>query len=1157
VACCWITSPKRSCRSGKTVVVALALLAWHTSPNVKHVFAADASTAPAADEDVLVDRPLAVWRFSESAGATRATAERFAAEPLLADMSGTVVFGEAGPRPPRHPTLAKDNTAALFGAGRSFLKISGSASRFEEFQFTNGDSITLEAWVNPFELTEGQQVYIVGKGRTSNPKVAADNQNWALRLSAAGGLARPSFLFRNADNRKGQTEDFHRWVANEGFAAGTGWHHVAVSYTFGEPDSIRGYVDGRPVAGTWDFGGPTTKPPVVDDDEVWIGSSVNGNMANTFPGLLDDVAIHRSILPPERIAARWAVDENVPPVPVITLAPVPEAAVLCEIIERVPDGSWYFGSRAPTESFTRPFFAFTDLPQRYDDSGLRADRPSPFVVRIRSHVALPKGPQQITVRSRGAARVFLDGKRVAEIKPPKQRSDGHEKLFVPDRSGPVGMRIVQPGDQQVIVDTVGDGRRHLLHVEVRVGGQNRRPETGEFSASIGPPGDVPTIVAATDERIPLTDAGWTDLATRLEAERVADNTAARRAAAAKQADFWRKRHEEARRFVESSPGPAIPELSADHPEQVQATHNPIDRFINARLIAADVAPAPLVDDTAFARRLSLDIRGVVPTPEEIEAFLADPRPDRRDRLVDAFVADPRWADHWVGYWQDVLAENPNLVNPTLNNTGPFRFWIHESFLDRKPIDRMVTELVMMGGSTHFGGPGGFALATENDVPMAAKAHVLGRAFLAMEMNCARCHDAPNHRFVQQDLFSLAAMLNRGPQKVPATSSVPGGAERLARLAISVTLEPGTEVKPAWPFDDVVSQEAAAPLVHTAGDTREQLAALITAPHNSRFARVLVNRLWERYLGRGLVADPDDWETETASHPELLDWLARELVSHDYSLEHVARLILTSHTYGRGPLPAGREPVPASLFAGRQPRRMSAEQLLDSLSVASGKPFDVEPMNIDVDASRPATLSLNLGRPTRAWQFAGMANERDRPSLSLPFAQHSVTLMEAFGWRAERQAPLTHRETDPNALQPAIIANGVAVKRSSQFSESSGFTQLALDDIPLDTFIDGIFLRILGRRPNASERSLAIDLLASGYASRRIVDPPTPPAPEERPLGVSWSNHVTAEADRAKETLAAIAAKGDTPTTRLAADWRERAEDLAWTLFNTPEFVFVP
>ena len=190
---CRQRSWSKKCRCGVvTTIVALALFAGHTGPTVKRVFAADVPTAPAADEDVLVDRPLAVWRFEESAGSKRATAKRFAAEPLAAEMSGTVVFGEEGPRPPRHPNSQKENTAALFGAGRSILKISGSAAGFAEFQFTNGDSVTLEAWVNPFELTEGQQVYIVGKGRTSNPKFPADNQNWALRLSAAGGLARPS-----------------------------------------------------------------------------------------------------------------------------------------------------------------------------------------------------------------------------------------------------------------------------------------------------------------------------------------------------------------------------------------------------------------------------------------------------------------------------------------------------------------------------------------------------------------------------------------------------------------------------------------------------------------------------------------------------------------------------------------------------------------------------------------------------------------------------------------------------------------------------------------------------------------------------------------------------------------------------------------------------
>lgn len=1107
------------------------------------------SPASAAEPAITADGLVPVTRFAFE------SADEFTADGRKIDGKG-VVFGQAGPRPPRERGFAADNKAAMFGSGRGFIRIPdpGPGSPFD---FTAGDSITLEAWVNPFELQDGQQVYVVGKGRTGNPGVAADNQNWSLRLSGVGGLARPSFLFRNADNRKGRSEDFHRWVAAEGFEPGSGWHHVAISYTFGEPDSIRGYVDGKPVGGAWDFGGPTTKPPVVDDDEIWIGSAINGNASATFPGLIDEVAIHRGTVPAAEIRARWDVDESVPLDGGTAVADVPETAVLYEIFEGMPDGSWYVGGSGPTESFTRPHFALVDLPLRYGERGVREDRSDPCLVRASGRIELPPGPQRLTIRTRGGARVFLDGKKVATLPTPVDMSDGHEKIFVPDRSGPAGIRPVPQGDQQTVVDIVGDGRRHLVRVDVRIGGGNRRPETGDFSVSVGPPDALPLIASPGGEAVPLSDSAWNELASRLRADLAAENASRRRAALERQADFWARRHAAAKKRLADRPLVVPPVIPAAAEAHAAAIHNAIDQFINAKLLATDTRPAGLVSDTEFIRRLSLDVRGIIPRPDEVEDFLADTRPDRRERLIDAFLADPRWADHWVGYWQDVLAENPNLVNPSLNNTGPFRFWIYESFLDDKPIDRFATEAVLMQGSTYGGGPGGFALATENDVPFAAKAHVLGRAFLAMEMNCARCHDAPNHRFIQKDLFSLAAMLARGPQKVPLTSSIPGGAERLSRLTVQVTLAPGTEVPPAWPFADVVAEAGPAVQLESPNDTREQLAALITSPDNERFAQVVVNRLWARYLGRGLVADADDWESESPSHPELLDWLAHELIARDYSLKAVARLILASHTYGRGRLDLERA-VPASMFAGREPRRMSAEQVVDSLHAASGKPFDVEEITFDVEGLKKRDVFTRLPAPTTAWQFATTANERDRPSLSFPFAQQYTTLMAAFGWRAERQSPITDRDTAPDVLQPAIVANGVVVKKVSQFSESSGFVYLALEDQPLDAFIDAVFLTILGRRPTETERAAAIDLLREGYDTRRIdIDSATIPPPEQRPTGVSWPNHLTEDADRVKRELAAIALRGDPPTPRLAADWRERAEDLVWTLFNTPEFVFVP
>src|SRR5690606_20351980 len=150
------------------------------------------------------------------------------------------------------------------------------------------------AGVNPARTGDGRHVYVVGKGRTQRPGFAATTQNYALRLTGKGGLAHASFLFRGEPNRT--EKDWHRWTSAVGFPLDGRWHHVAVSYVFGEPGSVRGYVDGKPVKGAWDMGGATTAGPVVDDDELWIGSSMGGSPGSTFEGGIDEVAIYRTEL---------------------------------------------------------------------------------------------------------------------------------------------------------------------------------------------------------------------------------------------------------------------------------------------------------------------------------------------------------------------------------------------------------------------------------------------------------------------------------------------------------------------------------------------------------------------------------------------------------------------------------------------------------------------------------------------------------------------------------------------------------------------------------------------------------------------------------------------------------------------------------------------
>ncbi|MBL9199003.1 MAG: DUF1553 domain-containing protein, partial [Opitutaceae bacterium] len=584
----------------------------------------------------------------------------------------------------------------------------------------------------------------------------------------------------------------------------------------------------------------------------------------------------------------------------------------------------------------------------------------------------------------------------------------------------------------------------------------------------------------------------------------------------------------------------------------------------APLAPETVARAPVVDDAAFLRRAYFDTVGVPPTEREVRAFLADRAPDKRARAVDRLLADERWADHWVSYWQDVLGENPNMVKPSLNNTGPFRFYLHEALRDHKPMDRLVTELIMLRGSEREGGSAGFGLAADNDAPFAAKGHIVATAFLGIELQCARCHDSPYHSTKQSDLYSLAAFFERKPVTVPTSSTVPAAFfEKKARESlIKVTLPPKQPVPPAWPFAKLTGAADDASLdalVQNPRDTRERLAALVTAPHNTRFAQVTVNRVWKRLMGAGIVEPAHDWEGREASHPELLAWLAREFVAHGFDLRHVARLILTSQAYQR---PANGKnltaPAPQRFFAAPDPRRLTAEQVVDSLYAVAGQPMQVEEITLDLDARRPADSFVSLGSPRRAWMLASLSNERDRPSLNLPRAQAVVDVLEAFGWTGSRQNPRTDREAEPNVLQPGALANGTMSTWLTRAAHGSGLAEVAVNAASVEALIDDVYLRVVGRLPTAAERAPLVRTLGRDFATRlvpaaEVVPPKAPP-----PLPwLSWSTHLMPEANAVMLDLEQRAREGPPADARLRPAWREVFEDVVWTLVNTREFVWLP
>jgi hypothetical protein len=202
--------------------------------------------------------------------------------------------------------------------------------------------------------------------------------------------------------------------------------------------------------------------------------------------------------------------------------------------------------------------------------------------------------------------------------------------------------------------------------------------------------------------------------------------------------------------------------------------------------------------------------------------------------------------------------------------------------------------------------------------------------------------------------------------------------------------------------------------------------------------------------------------------------------------------------------------------------------------------------------------ISLGYPKRAWEFASLSNERDRPSLSLPRAQAVTDVLEAFGWTGSRQSPRTDRETDPNVLQPGVLANSVVSVWTTRAAVGSGIAEMAVKAESPEALAESLFMRVLGRSPTDAEKAPLVAALGEGFSTRLAsaseIVPPTPPPPLAR---VTWSNHLVSEANVIKVEMEQRARTGPPADPRLKNEWRETYEDVVWTLVNNREFVWMP
>jgi hypothetical protein len=175
---------------------------------------------------------------------------------------------------------------------------------------------------------------------------------------------------------------------------------------------------------------------------------------------------------------------------------------------------------------------------------------------------------------------------------------------------------------------------------------------------------------------------------------------------------------------------------------------------------------------------------------------------------------------------------------------------------------------------------------------------------------------------------------------------------------------------------------------------------------------------------------------------------------------------------------------------------------------------------------------------------------------MPVNQSIVDVLATFGWRENRPDPITDRDDSPNPLQPLMLANGVMSSRVIRLTEESRITELCLQDVSVETLVDGLFLATLSRKPDAEEQAMLVELLQSGFEQRRT-GKPKPKVVRQARAHVDWDKHLLAEASIELLEAEKLVRMGDPPTVRLTGDFRERVEDALWCLLNSPEFVFVP
>ena len=470
----------------------------------------------------------------------------------------------------------------------------------------------------------------------------------------------------------------------------------------------------------------------------------------------------------------------------------------------------------------------------------------------------------------------------------------------------------------------------------------------------------------------------------------------------------------------------------------------IDALIARKQRAVGLVPSPLCDDGTFLRRVSFDLTGTPPSPVRIKAFLAESSLDKRDKLVDALLASPEYADFWTLKWGDLLRSN----RQNLGDKGMWSFtnWIHTQFVQNRPVDRFVHELIVAQGSTFTTGPSNYYRVASSPQDLA---ETTSQLFLGVRLQCTRCHHHPFEKWSQTDYYQFAAFFARVGLKSSNEFGIFGN-ENIVKIQDGGEVghpKTGATMYPT-PLGVTLAKLADGKLPNpdADGDRRRALADWLTSKDNRLFARNLVNRYWGYLFTRGLVNPIDDQRvTNPPTNPELLDALADELIGASFDLKHLLRLLCTTQTYQRSSEGTRQNFKDDTFFTHYLPKRLPAESMLDALDFACG--------------TQEKFNQLPLG--TRA--------------IQLPDPQVNSDFLDTFGRPQRLIACECERTAEPNLSQTLKLMNGD--KLNNKVTDGNGrLAKMINAKATDDTILNELYIAALGRPPRQEERRLVMATL---------------------------------------------------------------------------------